>query len=236
MAASVIISRRFCGPVDSGNGGYVCGLLAGYVGGVAEVMLRQPPPLERELQVEKQGDGLILLKDEDTIVAQAGPAMLDLAVPDCPSFAEAETASSRYSGFHSHPFPLCFVCGPQRSSGDGLRIFPGSLGSTGIVASPWIPHESLADGTGYVRNEFMWACLDCPGAFAVIGNLPVVLGKLTAGIKGRVCPGQRCIVIGWKIASEGRKKIAGTAVFKDSGELLGKARAVWIEVEKGFNS
>ena len=99
-----------------------------------------------------------------------------------------------------------------------------------MVASPWIPHESLADDTGYVRREFLWASLDCPGAFAVIGELPVVLGKLTADITGAVRPGQRCVAIGWKIASQGRKNIAGTAVFSDDGELLGKAEAVWIEL------
>ena len=227
---NITISRRFCGPSDSGNGGYVCGLLAGYVGGVAEVMLRQPPPLEKVLKVEKGGDGLILLKDGDAVVAQARKSALDLVVPDPPTFAEAEEASKQYIGFHSHPFPRCFVCGPQRLRGDGMNIFPGQVEQGTMVACPWIPHESLADENGYVKREFIWACLDCPGAFAVIGTLPVVLGKLTAKIPGHVRPGQRCLVTGWKIASEGRKNTAGTAVFSDTGELLGKAQAVWIEL------
>lgn len=227
---NITISSRFCGPVDSGNGGYVCGRLAEYVAGVAEVMLRQPPPLEKVLKVEKSGDGLVLLKDGDAVVAQARTSALDLVVPDPPTFAEAEEASRQYTGFHSHPFPRCFVCGPQRLRGDGMHIFPGQVGQGTMVASPWVPHESLVDDYGYVKREFLWACLDCPGAFAVIGTLPVVLGKLTAEIKGRVRAGQRCVAMGWKIASEGRKNTAGTAVFSDTGELLGKAQAVWIEL------
>lgn len=230
MEERITIRRRFCGPSDSGNGGYVCGILAGYVGGVVEVMLRQPPPLEKALTVERIEDSLVLLKDGDAVVAQARPSTLDLIVPGPPDYAEAEAASKRYSGFHAHPFPRCFVCGPDRPLGDGMHIFPGQVGQEGIVASPWIPHESLADDTGYVRREFLWACLDCPGAFAVISTLPVVLGKLTAEIPGRVRPGQRCVAMGWKIASQGRKNIAGTAVFSDAGELLGKAQALWIEL------
>ena len=233
MKESITIRRRFCGPVDSGNGGYVCGLLAGYVDGVAEVTLKQPPPLEKALQVDKHVDDLFLLKDGDGVVAQARPSNLDLDVPQPPTYAEAEAASKRYTGFHFHPFPLCFVCGPDRAPGDGMHIFPGQLGRDGIVASPWIPHESLADEDGYVKREFLWACLDCPGIFAVIGTLPMVLGKLTAEITGRIRPGQNCVAIGWKIASEGRKNVAGTAVFLDTGELLGNAKAVWIELRSG---
>ena len=44
---SIRIDRRFCGPPNSGNGGYVCGLLAAHIDGGAEITLRVPPPLEQ---------------------------------------------------------------------------------------------------------------------------------------------------------------------------------------------
>jgi hypothetical protein len=44
MTGSLSVARRFCGPPDSGNGGYVCGFFVGFVEG-AEVTLRLPPPL-----------------------------------------------------------------------------------------------------------------------------------------------------------------------------------------------
>jgi len=47
MTERVTIDRRFRGPSDSGNGGYVCGVVAALVGGPAEVTLRSPPPLDR---------------------------------------------------------------------------------------------------------------------------------------------------------------------------------------------
>jgi hypothetical protein len=31
MTGSVTVEPRFCGPPDSGNGGYVCGLVADYL-------------------------------------------------------------------------------------------------------------------------------------------------------------------------------------------------------------
>ena len=41
-----IIRKRFCGPPNSGNGGYVCGLLANALGEPAQVTLHAPPPLD----------------------------------------------------------------------------------------------------------------------------------------------------------------------------------------------
>jgi hypothetical protein len=59
MTGSLVIMSRFCGPPDSGNGGYVCGLIAGYLDGPAEVTLRKPPPLETPLNLEPDGDGSV---------------------------------------------------------------------------------------------------------------------------------------------------------------------------------
>src|SRR5436190_4787386 len=46
---SIIIGKRYCGPPNSGNGGYVCGRLASHIPGDAEIMLRAPPPLDKPL-------------------------------------------------------------------------------------------------------------------------------------------------------------------------------------------
>jgi hypothetical protein len=37
---TMTIARRFRGPPNSGNGGYVCGMLARHIAGAAEVTLR----------------------------------------------------------------------------------------------------------------------------------------------------------------------------------------------------
>ena len=93
--------------------------------------------------------------------------------------------------------------------------------SRALVAAPWIPDASLADRSGKVRAEFLWAALDCPGAWAA-GPYPegkaLVLGELCARVTGR------------PIESEGRKRFAGTAVFASSGQAVAVARATWLEV------
>ncbi len=232
MNGRIFIDKRFCGPPDSGNGGYVCGLVAQHVGGIAEVRLLKPPPLEKYLEVASLDGGGVLLRDGEDIIAQGKPAELELDVPSPPSFDQALLASKNYVCAEDHFFPTCFVCGPGRGVKDGLRIFPGKVTDREMVASAWVPDETLVDGTNCVKPEFVWASLDCPGAFAVLGETvkPIVLGSLTAEIFKIPILGRRCIAVGWEISRQGRKRLAGTALFSDSGDILARARAVWIEI------
>ena len=126
MSGSLTIARRFRGPETSGNGGYTCGLIARFIAGDAEVTLRRPPPLDRPLTVTREG-GRVLVHDGPDLIAEAVPSPLDLEVPAAPTPAEAEAAVPRYAGFIRHFFPGCFVCGPERAAGDGLRLFPGRV-------------------------------------------------------------------------------------------------------------
>jgi hypothetical protein len=211
----IVIARRFRGPADSGNGGFTCGLVAAAAGEPAEVTLRLPPPLERPLRLE---DGKLL--DGDMVVAEVRPATVNVAPPEPVSFEEAVRAAR--PDLHS-PFPECFVCGRARD--DGLRIFAAPVRGRDVVAAPWVPTESETETT------FVWAALDCPGAYAtgVPGRGTVVLGRLAADVRRRPRAGERCVVVGWPLGSEGRKHDAGTALFGEDGDIVGVARATWIE-------
>ncbi len=226
---TLTIERRFNGPPDSGNGGYVCGAFAVAAGADMRVRLATPPPLDVALAVEHDEAGSWALRSATVEVARGTPSRLRLDVPPAPRYVQAVWASQHYPGFREHPFPDCFVCGPHRRRGDGLRIFPGML-DTGIVAAPWLPAESLDTGDGKVAVEFHWAALDCPGYFAVsAGRRLMVLGEMQAHVDRRVRVGEPCTVIGWKLGSEGRKHYAGTAIFDGEGELCARASATWIE-------
>ena len=61
-------------------------------------------------------------------------------------------------------------------------------------------------------------------------GVAIVLGELCATIVAQIAPGELCVVIGWPLGVEGRKRLAGSAVYAASGRLVAKARAVWIEV------
>jgi hypothetical protein len=223
------IDRRFRGPAQSGNGGYVCGRIARHVPGVATVRLAIPPPLDTPLQVDVT-EGVARLLSGTTLVGEGRPAELDIEAPAPVSFETATASSEDFHGFKQHTFPECFVCGPHRRPGDGLRIFAGPVAGRDVVAAPWVVDESL--GTP-VATEFLWAALDCPSGFALWSPLEgttVVLGQLTASIRGELQPGDKCVAMGWPLHVEGRKRFAGSAVFTDAGKLVAVARAIWIEV------
>ena len=229
---TVSISARFCGPAGAANGGYLAGLLAARLGGEAEVTLRRAVPLERPMAVEARGADGLVLRDGDAVLVEAMRTSVDLTPTAPVSLAEAEAGAGRFPRFVEHPIPRCFVCGPERAAGDGLRIFPGPVEGRDVVAAPWTPDASLAGPDGATRPEFIWAALDCTGAFAV--NEPprglALLGRLGARIVGRVPVGEACVVVGWSLGADGRKLNAGTAIYSPRGDLCAAARATWILV------
>jgi hypothetical protein len=227
---TIVIPRRFRGPAESGNGGYTCGVVAALLGDSAEVTLRKPPPLDR-LLIVRRGDARVVVEDGGDPVAEAVPADVSLEVPPPVSLDAAEEAAGRYSGFDRHAFPECFVCGPGRPPGDGLRIFAGPVADRDdVVAAGWTPPPDLADASGLVKPEFVWASLDCPGAFATAAaeRGVAVLGRLAARVDSRPTAGEPHVVLGWSLGGVGRKHFAGTALFSAEGELRAVARATWV--------
>ena len=239
VADAVVIDARFNGPPDSANGGYSCGLLAAAIDGIAEVSLRKPPPLGRELSIDGGGDSARLL-DGDEVVADAvvvGPERLvdpPRTVPNAD--ARAAEGFSTYLNEETHPFPTCFVCGPLRDACDGLRIFPGPVESHPMFACTWTPDESLVGADGLVPCEVVWAALDCPTSAPGMNSpgpdgtvLPIVLARLAVDVRAPVDPGLEHVITSWEIARDGRKREAGAALYA-RGELVALARALWIEL------
>ena len=185
--------------------------------------------------VERLGGGAVALRDGETVIAEGAPAAVEIEVPEPVTLAEAaRRPRSSYPGHEKHIFPSCFVCGPRRGPGDGLRIFPGWVAGRKLVAAPWTPDPSLAGEDGAVRPEFVWASLDCPGAWAMFDEKgferAVVLGRLAARLLAPVRPGERCVVVGWPLGEDGRKLYAGTALFGEGGDLRAFARATWVRI------
>ena len=241
MIEPIAIDPRFNGPPDSGNGGYTCGCVARALGGgPAQVSLRMPPPLGRPLAVEVDDEGARLL-DGEAVVAEGsrvgpGPAG---EVPAAVSLDEARTATERsfFRAIDTHPFPTCFVCGPERAAGDGLRIFAGWVEERKLFAADWSPPESLAREDGTVPDEIVWAALDCPTSAPGMNApgpdgtvLPIVLARLAVEVSAPVAAGADHVLTSWEIGRDGRKREAGSALFDAGGTLLASARALWIEL------
>ena len=241
----IVIDKRFCGPPRSGNGGYVCGLLAAHVDGNAEITLRAPPPLGQRLDIVTADHGVELRKDRTTL-AIARSVHFDAPQVPIFDFGKATDAVRRSQCDDGrHPLPMCFVCGPARVNGDGLRISPVPLPSsadhaTPIFAARWVPYANLAREDGAIAAEFVWAALDCPTGYAAIGSRhlgmtgaeTVLLGRMSARIVRRPWPGDRCLIVAWPTGRDGRKLFANSALLDSQGEPLAIARATWLLVDR----
>jgi hypothetical protein len=233
----LIVNERFCGPPGTGNGGYVAGLLARPLGARVEVMLRRPTPIGAQLSLRPSSDGWHIETEDDRVLLAEGRPVESrppsLVPPAAPDFEQAVRASE---SLPAHPFPRCFVCGPDRAEGDGLRIFAGPLrpGRYDVVAAPWVPDASLCSDGELVDTPFLWSALDCPGAMVAMEDQtrPILLARMTAELPGRVRRGERCVVVGWRIARDGRKHTTGTALYGEDGTLRGASEQLWIEPRK----
>ncbi|RDI75755.1 hypothetical protein Gocc_0174 [Gaiella occulta] len=218
--APVTIARRYRGPRTSANGGYAAGLLAGALGaGAAEVTLRLPPPLDRPLELRREGERMLML-DAEVLVAEARPADPGLVPPPPPSWDEAVAAARAAGGWGAPAFDECFVCGVRP---DGLEIHAGRVESRPpLVAATWVAHE--------VAPEIVWAAIDCPGAYALRGEGrgEPLLARITARLDRLPQEGERCVVVGWPLDEDGRKRHAGTALYGEDGEPLAVSAQLWI--------
>jgi len=241
---SVTIDKRYCGPPNSGNGGYVCGRLAQHIPGGAEVTLRAPPPLDTPLALAATNDGTWELRDGAKVVASGRAVSVELPRLETASFAEARAAELLTPiKPREHPLPTCFVCGPARAKGDGLRIFVGPLGrhtQRPVLAASWVPDSDLSAADGRVAPEFLWSALACPTGFAsncdpqssTIDKTPLLLGRMSARIEARPRPGDRCVITAWPTGRDGRKRMAEAALRDEGGKLLAVAKTTWIAVER----
>jgi hypothetical protein len=236
------IGQRFCGPPGVANGGFACGSIVALVGvAAAEVTLRRPLPLGRPLAVRgDDGGGVLLVEDGDAVLAQARPAAAEaeLAAPAAVSFDESLAVAGRARYYQDPVFPGCFVCGPSRQTGDGLRIFAGPVAGHRLWAAPWIPDPSVAGAGGTVRPEVVWAALDCPSGLAAAeaARLPadtsILLGRMTASLAAPPRAGDRCRVLAWPGGRDGRKVAASSALLGPGGQVLAAARTVWVSMPR----
>lgn len=234
MTETALIEGRFRGPAGIGNGGYVAGVMAGLLGSQpVETTLRRGWPLDVPLTVQRHPDHVAALDAEGAVIAEAREVPFDLEPPPPPAPQQAQAATTWFldSPF-SHSTGLCFVCGSAQPEGVGLRVFTGKVeGRPDIAAALWRPDGCYADATGAIRPVFLWSALDCAGSFAfTVGTGPgrMLLGRLAGRLDGHVRAGEACTVMGWQIARDGRKLIAGTAIFGEDGGLRGIARALWV--------
>ena len=238
--SKITIGGQFRGPPNSGNGGYVCGVLAKDFDGPVTAVIRSLVPLDTELDLETRDGARVLTGADDTLIAQGGPSTQDLPDPPVtPTLEQARAAMAGYLGHTQRVHPVCFTCGNAREEGDGLRVFPGQLADAdpGVVACVWTPHAAFAQADGTIPTEVVWAALDCPGFFAWVekeGRHGALLGTMTGEVVVPPRVGEAYVVLAWPIVREGRKEIAGVALFDGDGRLMARGHQVWITMAPRF--
>ena len=235
---TVTIAKKYNGPNDSGNGGYCAGLFAQSFDNnsrqAIEVTLRSPPPLDQPITIKGNQQSAECMHG-DTLVAQIKHSELKIDIPKPIDLNQAITASKHFSGFVSHPFPNCYVCGPDRAEHDGLRVFAGAVENRSLAACPWQPFDALGNEAGYIGVEHIWAALDCPSYFGATINTTAAtafLGRFTLQIYDHKIPvDQSYIICAWPNGVDGRKLYGGVGLFDLQGNCLAAANATWITLK-----
>ncbi|HEV3096543.1 MAG TPA: hypothetical protein VG104_05305 [Candidatus Dormibacteraeota bacterium] len=236
--AHLVIDERYEGIPGVAHGGYLAGVAAKGLGGPVTVTLTRVVQPGSTVTLERH-DAEVVLRVGDEVAATAVPSPFETAAPTAVTAREAETASEHYLGFHHHFFPNCFTCGPQRAVGEGLRIFPGPVDGRPVVAALWHPPDAVRQADGMVASEFLWAALDCPAIWGhvVHGGAGLddraVTGRLALHQRAPVPGDTNSVVVGWPIARDGRKVIAGAAIFSEAGDLLVESRQTMILTDRG---
>ena len=168
-------------------------------------------------------DGVRLLDPEGRLVAEAAPADSgDEALVAPVDWDTAEAASRGLPRVRAHPFPTCFVCGPDRAPGDGLRLFPGRVGRA--------PHGHAVGRAGRRRRDHGVGGAGLPGRLGGAARGAPVRAGSHLPRRWRTCrpPGTRCVIMGEMLGEEGRKARVRTTLCDEGGVPLARALATWV--------
>ena len=241
-STTISIPAQFCGPPRSSNGGYFCGLVAAQADGPVVVRLKAPPPLDTEMAVVMDGlAGRVVCGERE--IAQVIPAQGELEPsPPIPKEEAAKISERGLEGsLVNHPFPTCFVCGPDREPGDGMRIFTGPNDDESLYAAVWYADPAWSSDGKVVDDAYVWSAMDCPSsgpAFAVALNpdsdIAYVLGTLEVRIVERPKVGAHYVVTCALDEDTGKLFRTRVSLYDDGKKLLATGAAVWVCVPRAL--
>lgn len=230
------------GPPRSANGGFACGTFAAALGGGRDarvaVTLLSPPPMGRRLELrpaarrttvwDDTGGDLVAVLTEHDDALDVSPLLPAVTADD------ARAAESRFEGDDGHPFPTCFVCGPDRTAADGgLGLRPGPVPGAAMptVACIWTaPAATSPDAT---PEAVVWAVLDCPGGWTDDPTRnPAVLGRMRAAIDRLPDPGATYVVVATQTERDDEGITTVSALVDPEGRHLAWATARWMPLSR----
>ena len=228
MVAPLTIARRFRGPRTSANGGYAAGLLGAQArsttarrrGDAAAAAAARAPARGRRATASA-----CCCSTATRSSPRRGRAIPRVDAPAPPTFEEAAEAARAVGGWGAPEFDECFVCG-TRPEGDGLEIHAGPRAGPddGLVATTWVAQRGAArDRVGRDR---------LPGRLRAAWRRPRRAAARPDHGAHRPAAATRvsaCVVVGWPLDADGRKRHAATALYGADGDALAVSRQLWIE-------
>jgi hypothetical protein len=233
MIGTFRVTSWFQGPTGSGQGGWSSARLAELVGRPVTVRLRAPVPLDVELVVEEAEDAW-QCRHGELVVLEARAWTPDVGDTSAVSLDAAREAHARFPVQpHEHPVPYCFSCGLQP---DGMGVHAGPLEEDPErYATHWVAPDWSAGPDGISDPAALWAALDCTAAWYASCH-PTYRRSVTAqyavDLRRGIEVGEELALVAWAGDSpdgwEGRKRWAASAAFDAAGEVVARARSLWV--------
>ena len=236
------IPRQFCGPPFSSNGGYFCGIVASFFDRPVEIRLKAPPPLDTEMTIQRESDKARVFA-LGKLIAEVRPS--DVQPKPAPYISMEDAIRCSNTGLEgsriNHPFPGCFVCGPDRSEGDGMHVFTGPKTGTPLYGAKWHAHPAWSSNGTDIDAHYVWSALDCPSsgpAFSTSvtpgSNVAYVLGTLSIHIHQLPKVGNDYAIVCATDESHERLYRTRVSLYASDQSLLATGAAVWVQVPRSM--
>lgn len=237
LLGTVRIPTRLQGPTGRGQGGWTACRFAEFADGPATIRLAAAAPLNVDLEVRRDGDGLVLIDPRETpakIIMQAAPWTPDIPDTAPVAIADAAVARGRFNlTAETHPVPWCFSCGLHA---EAMHVHPGPL-ADGRVAVDWRPPIWAVRRDRSIDPGVVWAALDCTSGFFAGQDSPnktFFTAQFAVEIVRPVQPNGDYAVVAWEgdgaSGWEGRKRTSVASMFDARGDVVARARAFWVAV------
>ncbi len=224
------------GQTGMGQGGYTSQRFAEAIGEPVTVALRNPIPLEVDLDVVYHDDRWRLVNPSDpaTVILEATRWEPSFAKTTAVSVDDAAAARKGFPlSVDDHPAPHCLSCGFGDRS---LRVHAGPLGD-GRWATPFrAPAWSAPDGA--VDISLLWMAMDCSCGWYISHSSPDKRRSVTVQFAVQadtpIEPETDYALVAWNgdyaAGWDGRKRGAAAALFDADGACVAQSRSFWVAV------
>lgn len=220
-----------------GQGGYTCHRFAEAIGEPVSIALRNPIPLEVDLDVVRHDDRWRLVDpaDPERVIMEATRWHGDYAATTPVSVDQASAAREAFPmTAEDHPAPHCLSCGLGERS---LRVHAGPLGDGRWATPVRIPEWSLVDGQ--VDYSLLWMAMDCSCGWYISNSSTerrqAVTVQFAVDTFAPIEPETDYALVSWhgdyEPGWDGRKRGAAAALFDGAGKRVASSRSFWVATD-----